>query len=76
MEEHLIKEVGRRFRRMRAAKRIVEVRQFMGKSEARRELMEKMFPELYQEAITPTPRPSGASSSESTRSVELPARPR
>jgi len=76
MEEHLIKEIGCRFRRMPAAKRIAEVREFMSKSEARRALLEKAFPELYREAAAPTPRPSAVSSSQSARPVELCAKPR
>jgi hypothetical protein len=76
MEEHLIEEIGRRFRRMPAAKRIAEVREFMGRSAARRALVEKAFPELYREATAPAPRPSAVSSSESARPVELCAKPR
>jgi hypothetical protein len=76
MEEHLIKEIARRFRRMPASKRIAEVREFMGRSAAHRELIEKAFPELHREATSPIPRPSAVSSSESARPIELCAKPR
>jgi hypothetical protein len=76
MEEHLIKEIGRRFRRMSAARRIAEVREFMSRSEARRALIEKAFPELYREATPAAPRPSAVSSSRSARPVEPCAKPR
>jgi hypothetical protein len=67
MEEHLIKEIGRRFARMPPSKRIAEVRDFMRTPAARRELIEKAFPELYREATSPIPRPSAVSSSQSAR---------
>jgi hypothetical protein len=67
MEEHLIKEIARRFRRIPAPRRFAEVRDFMGRSAAHRELVEKAFPELYREAASPIPRPSAVSASESAR---------
>jgi hypothetical protein len=76
MEEHLIKEIGRRFERMPVAKRIAEVREFISRSQARRALVEKAFPELYREATAPAPRPSAVASSESARPVELCAKRR
>jgi hypothetical protein len=76
MEEHLIKEIARRFRRMPEAKRVAEVREFMRRSEARRALVEKAFPELYREATVAIPRPSAVASSQSARPVELCAKPR
>ena len=63
MEQHLIKEIARRFRRMPEAKRIAEVREFISRSEARRALVEKAFPELYREATAPVPGPSVVASS-------------
>jgi hypothetical protein len=67
MEEHLIKEIAGRLRRMPACKRTEEVREFMGSSAAHWELMEKAFPELYRESISPTSRPSPIFSPQSAR---------
>jgi hypothetical protein len=50
MEEHLVQEIGRRFRRTPKAKRIVELREFMRRSDAHRDLIRKAFPDLYEEA--------------------------
>jgi hypothetical protein len=52
MEEHLIKQIARGLRRTPASKRIAEVREFMGRSAAHRELIEMDFPELYREAAS------------------------
>jgi hypothetical protein len=67
MEEHLIKEIARRFERMPAAKRIAEVREFIRRSEACRGLVQKAFPELYGNATAPIPRHSALSLPQSAR---------
>lgn len=76
MEEHLIREIARRFRRTPASKRIAEVREFMSRSAANRKLIEKAFPEFYREAMSPVRRASAGSSSEPAHRVELFAKPR
>jgi len=76
MEEHLIKELARRFRRTPASKRIAQIREFAGRSDHHRKLIEKAFPELYKEATSPERKASAFSSSESAQTVELCAKPR
>ncbi len=77
VEEHLIREIGRRFKRTPARQRVAEVRAFMGKSNANRKLIKKAFPELYQEATSSAHQDfSAAALSEPNRRVELYAKPR
>ena len=51
MEEDLIKEIRRRLERTPASQRVAEIREFVGRSEAHRKLVEKAFPNLYREAV-------------------------
>jgi hypothetical protein len=67
MEERLIEEIARGLRRMPAAKRIAEVKEFMGRSAAHRELIEGAFPDLYREATSAIPRPSAVCSPQLAR---------
>jgi predicted DNA-binding transcriptional regulator AlpA len=70
MEEHLIREIRRRFRRLPASRRVSELREFMAQSEINRKIIEKEFPKFYREAMTGN-RTSAFSSSESNHSFEL-----
>ncbi len=76
MEEHLIRELRRRFRQTPPAQRISEIREFMSKSPVNKRLMKKAFPELYREAISSASRFSGGGPSEPNQPVELFAKPR
>jgi hypothetical protein len=59
MEEYLVQEIARRFKRTPRAKRIAEVKEFMNKSAANRQLIKKSFPDLYAEAQGPNRSSSG-----------------
>src|SRR5437764_5901972 len=74
MEEHLIKEIRRRLKRTPASQRVAEIKEFIGRSEAHRKLVEKTFPDLYREATSR--RTSEVSSSAPNHRVELGAKPR
>ncbi len=76
MEEHLIREIGRRFKRTPASERITEIKEFMGKSDAHRKLIKEAFPEFYREATSPVRRRSATASSELRHPVGLSAKPR
>ncbi len=76
MEEHLIREVSRRFKLMPKSKRLKKIRQFIATSQTNRGVVQKLFPELYQE-VEPNDRASSAGElSESSQPVELCVKPR
>jgi len=74
MEEHLIKEIARRYKRMPASKRVSKVRELISRSPDHRKIIERVFPQLYQEA-TNSRRVSEAGLSERGQPVELCAKP-
>jgi hypothetical protein len=76
MEEHLIKEIIRRFKRMPASQRVSKVRELISRSPDYRKVIQRAFPELYQEAESDPQRVSGAGLSERAQPVELCAKPR
>jgi hypothetical protein len=73
MEEHLVQEIARRFKRTPASRRIVEVKEFIGRSSAHRDLIKKVFPDLYRE-VQGSPS-SGGGLSEPHQPAELCAKP-
>lgn len=76
MEKHLIQEIRRRFKRLPAPRRASEIKQFMSKSPSNKELIRKVPPDLYREAVSSAGSSSGGELSESNQPVELCAKPR
>ena len=76
MEEHLIREVSRRFRRMPRSERVKKIRQFMGHSQTNKRVVQKLFPELYQEVVANDRASSAGELSELAQPVELYVKPR
>jgi hypothetical protein len=75
MEEHLIREIVRRFKRMPASRRVSKIRDLISKSPDHRKVIKRDFPELYQEVESNPERVSGGGLSEQAQPYELCAKP-
>lgn len=49
MEEHLIREIRRRFMRLPKSRRVSEIKAFLSESSVNRRLIKKAFPDFAQE---------------------------
>ena len=49
MEEHLIREIRRRFMRLPKSRRVSEIKAFLSESSVNRKLIKKAFPDFAQE---------------------------
>jgi hypothetical protein len=75
MEEHLIREIVRRFKRMPASRRVSKIRELISKSQDHRKVIQRDFPELYQEVESNPQQVSGGGLSGQAPPVELCAKP-
>jgi hypothetical protein len=75
MEEHLIKEVIRRYKRMPVSLRVSKIKELISKSPDHRKVIQRDFPELYREAESNPDRVSGGGLSEQAQTFELCAKP-
>ncbi len=76
MEEHLIRETVRRFKRMPTSLRVTKIKELILRSPMHKKVIQKDFPELYRE-VKPRPQQAvGGGLSERAQPVELCAKTR